>query len=231
MATEGDRAMPVMETIVPRKPRDTSVPPAEIVREYGPYPGQNVHGVTHDGRHVWLARGDSLAAIDPGTGDVVRELAVAGDAGTAFDGQHLWQIADARIHKIDPATGAVVASIPAPAQGCDSGLAWAEGTLWVGEYRARRIHQVDPVTGAVLRTLESDRFVTGVSWTHGELWHGTFEDDRSELRRIDPATGEVLARAQMPDGVAITGLESDGGELFYCGGGSSRRVRAVKKPR
>ena len=223
--------MPVMETIVPTKQRDPSIPTAEVVREYGPYPGHNVHGVTFDGSRVWFARGDGIAAIDPGSGDVVRELAVAGDAGTAFDGTHLWQLAAARIQKIDPATGAVLATIPAPAEGRDSGLAWAEGTLWVGEYRARRIHQIDPATGAVLRSLESDRFVTGVSWTHGELWHGTFEDDRSELRRIDPVTGEVLARAQLPDGVAVSGLESDGGDLFYCGGGTSHTVRAVKKPR
>ena len=205
---------------------------AEIVREYGPFPGaQNIGGVTHDGRRVWAAAGARLLAFDPGSGDVTRTLDRAADAGTAFDGKHLYQIAEARIDKIDPATGSVVASIAAPGHGADSGLAWAEGSLWVGQYRDRRIHQIDPETGEILRTIQSNRFVTGVTWVDGELWHGTFEDDRSELRRIDPATGEVLARAQLPDGVAVSGLESDGGDLFYCGGGSSGKVRAVKRPK
>jgi glutamine cyclotransferase len=204
----------------------------EILREYGPFPGiDQVHGVTFDGEHVWFARGESLVELDPGTGEVIRELPVAADAGTAFDGEYLWQIADVRIHKIDPRSGQVVATIPAPADGRDSGLTWAEGTLWVGEYRARRIHQIDPDTGAILRTIESDRFVTGVSWVDGELWHGTWEGDESEIRRIDPDNGAVLERLEMPPGNGVSGLESDGTGLFYCGGGPTGKVRAVRKPR
>jgi outer membrane protein assembly factor BamB len=204
---------------------------AEIVREYGPFPGvEQVHGVTFDGRHVWFAIGEAIAALDPTSGALVRRLDLPGDAGTAFDGEHLWQLAEDRIQKIDPGTGRVLSTIPAPSQGRDSGLTWAEGTLWVGEYRGRRIHQIDATTGAILRTIESDRFVTGVSWTEGELWHATHEDDASELRRIAPATGEVLERVQLPEGVAVTGLESDGAGVFYCGGGTSGCIRAVRKP-
>jgi len=205
--------------------------PAEILREYGPYPGiDQVHGVTFDGAHVWFARGESIVAFDPTSGTLVRELAVSGDAGTAFDGKHLYQIAAARIDKIDPATGDVVASIPAPGHGGDSGLTWAEGALWVGEYRGRRIHQIDPESGAILRTIDSDRFVTGVTWTDGELWHGTWEGDESDLRRIDPESGAVLEQLAMPSGVGVSGLESDGADLFYCGGGPSGKVRVVRKP-
>jgi glutamine cyclotransferase len=204
---------------------------AEVMREYGPYAGmEQVHGVTFDGTHVWFARGESIVAFDPESGAVVRELPFAADAGTAFDGRYLWQIAGDRIQKIDPRTGKVVATIPAPSQGRDSGLAWAEGTLWVGEYRGRRIHQIDPATGAVLRTIESDRFVTGVTWVNGELWHATMEAEKSELRRIDPRTGNVLQRVEMPAGLVVSGLESDGAEVFYCGGGTSGKVRAVRKP-
>ena len=205
---------------------------AEIVREYGPFPGTDqVHGVTYDGQHVWFAAGDTLRAIDPGSGAVVRSIDVAAHAGTAFDGQHLFQLAEDRIQKIHPKTGRVIATIPAPGGGADSGLAWAEGTLWVGQYRARRIYQIDPETGAILRTIESNRFVTGVTWVDGELWHGTWEGDESDLRRIDPETGEVLERLAMPDGVGVSGLESDGGEQFFCGGGKSGKVRVVRKPR
>jgi glutamine cyclotransferase len=205
--------------------------PAEIVRELGPVGGATgVHGVSYDGRHVWAATGAQLLALDPRTGEVARTLEVACDAGTAFDGKHLWQIAEKRIDKIDPATGQVLASIPAPGDGGDSGLTWAEGSLWVGNYRGRRIHQVDPATGAVQRTIESDRFVTGVTWVDGDLWHGTWEGDESELRRVDAKSGAVLDRLAMPAGVFVSGLESDGGELLYCGGASSGKVRAVRRP-
>src|SRR5262245_12108217 len=203
---------------------------AEILREYGPYPGMNqIHGVTFDGTQVWFARGESIVALDPKSGAMVRELPVAAEAGTAFDGEYLWQLADDRIQKVDPRSGQVVATIPAPAHGRDSGLTWAEGTLWVGEYRARKIHQIDAKTGAILRTIESDRFVTGVSWVNGELWHGTLEADQSELRRVNPETGEVLERLEMPSGVTVSGLEADGAGVFYCGGGSRSEERRVGK--
>jgi glutamine cyclotransferase len=212
--------------------REPAAHAAEIVREYGPYAGTpDIHGITHDGHHVWAAAGARLIAIDPASGEVSRTLDRAGDAGTAFDGKHLYQIAEARIDKIDPATGGVVASIPAPGHGKDSGLAWAEGSLWVGQYRDRKILQIDPASGAVLRTIESNRFVTGVTWVDGDLWHGTWEAEESEIRRVDPETGEVLERLQMPAGVGVSGLESDGADLFYCGGGSSGKVRAVRRPR
>lgn len=211
-----------------------SEPPAqtaEIVREYGPFDGAaRVHGVSHDGERVWAATGVSLVAFDPGSGVTQRTLPCASDAGTAFDGKHLYQIAEARIDKIDPATGQVLTSIPAPGRGGDSGLTWAEGHLWVGQYRDRRIHQIDPATGAILRTIESNRYVTGVTWVDGELWHGTWEGDESELRRVDPVDGAVLDRVQMPAGTGISGLESDGAGLFYCGGGDSGTVRAVRRP-
>ena len=205
---------------------------AEIIREYGPFPNvDQVGGVTYDGKHVWYAAGGSLNAMDPSSGESVRSLDVPAHAGTAFDGRHLFQIAEQQIQKIDPATGRVIATIPAPGGGGDSGLAWAEGTLWVGQYRDRKIHQVDPETGAILRTIESNRFVTGVTWVDGELWHGTSEDGESNVRRIDPQTGEVLEQLDMPTGVGVSGLESDGGDRFYCGSGKSAKVRAVRRPK
>ena len=205
---------------------------AEIVREYGPFPGADqVGGVTYDGHSVWFAAGGTLHTFDPESGKAGRSIDVAAHAGTAFDGRHLFQLAEDRIQKIDPTTGRVLATIPAPGGGGDSGLAWAEGTLWVGQYRDRKIHQVDPETGAILRTIESNRFVTGVTWVDGELWHGTWEGDDSDLRRVDPLTGEVLEQLEMPAGVVVSGLESDGGDRFFCGGGKSGRIRAVRRPR
>jgi glutamine cyclotransferase len=206
--------------------------PAEIAREYGPFPDvPRVNGVTFDGQSVWIASGDRLHALDPASGKLKRAIDVASHAGTAFDGRHLYQIAEDRIVKLDPETGRVISTIPAPGGGGDSGLAWAEGSLWVGQHRGRKIHRIDPETGKILRTIESNRVVTGVTWVDGELWHGTWEGEESDLRRIDPATGEVLERLDMPEGSGVSGLESDGRDLFFCGGGGSGKVRAVRRPK
>jgi len=203
---------------------------AEILREFGPFPdAQGVHGVSFDGHHVWIALGDKLNALDPVSGRMQNSIDVAAHAGTAFDGRHLFQIAENSILKIDPGNGQVVATIPAP-DGGGSGLAWAEDSLWVGQYRNRKIHQIDPDTGKIISTVESNRFVTGVTWVDGDLWHGTWEAEESELRRVNPATGEVLESIEMPAGVGVSGLESDGRDQFFCGGGNSGKVRVVRRP-
>lgn len=204
---------------------------ATILREYGPFPGIDaVHGLTYDGEQVWFATGTSLVALDPASGMTSRTLAMTANAGTAFDGTHLYQIADGHIQKVDPNTGDVLSTIPAPDGERTSGMAWAEGSLWVAAYKDRKIRQIDPGTGKVLRTIESNRYVTGVTWVDGELWHGTWENDESELRRLEPRTGEVLEAVEMPAGVGVSGLESDGGARFFCGGGESGKVRAVQRP-
>lgn len=204
---------------------------ADILREYGPFTGvDRVHGVTFDGQQVWFASGDKLNAVDPATGEIVRSIDVAAHAGTAFDGTHLFQIAEDRIHKIDPKTGAILSSVPAPGEGGHSGLAWAEGSLWVGQYRGRRIFQIDPDTGAVLHVVESDRFVTGVTWLDGELWHATWEGEKSDIRCVAPATGDVLEHIDMPAGAYVSGMESDGGGQLFCGSGNSSKIRVVRRP-
>jgi glutamine cyclotransferase len=204
---------------------------AEVMREYGPFPGvDQVAGVTFDGEKVWFASGDKLNVLDPDSGKTERSIDVAAHAGTAFDGTYLYQIAEKVIQKIDPKSGRVVKTIPSPGDGGDSGMAWAEGSLWVGHYREKKIHQIDPETGAVLRSIESNKFVTGVTWVDGELWHATWQGDESELRRVDPRTGEVLEELAMPIGAGISGLESNGRGQFFCGGGKSGKLRAVRKP-
>ena len=205
---------------------------AEIVREYGPFPDTTkIGGVTYDGQQVWIAVGDKLNAFDPASGKMLRSIDVPAHAGTAFDGQYLYQVAGDHIQKIDPKTSQVLARIPTPSSSGHSGLAWAEGTLWVAHYDDRKIYQIDPQTGAVLRTIESTRFVTGVTWVDGELWHGTWEGDESDLRRVDPQTGEVLECLELPPGVGVSGLECDGGDQFFCGGGDSAKVRIVRRPK
>lgn len=203
---------------------------AEITEEYGPFPDvDHVAGVTFDGENVWFASGEKLNALDPQSGRVVRSIDVAAHAGTAFDGQYLYQIAEDRIVKIDPISGEILSAIPAPGGGGDSGLAWAEGSLWVGQHRGRKIHRIEPETGRILSTIESNRFVTGVTWVDGELWHGTWEGKESELRHIEVETGKVLEKRTMPEQTGISGLEAGDRGQFYCGGGPSGKIRMVRR--
>jgi glutamine cyclotransferase len=203
---------------------------AEVIHEYGPFPGvEHVHGVSYDGQNVWFASGEKLNALEPSSGETLRSIDVSAYGGTAFDGRHLYQIAEDRIQKIDPENGKVVSTIPTPGDS-NSGLTWAEGSLWIGQYRDRKIHQLDPETGEILRTLATKRFVTGVTWVDNELWHGTWEGDHSDLRRVNPDTGEVLETIEMAKGTGVSGLESDGKDRFFCGGGKSATVRVVRRP-
>lgn len=203
----------------------------EVEREYGPFAEHGpVHGVTFDGVEVWFASGDKLQALDPESGELTRALEVPCDAGTAFDGQYFYQLDRGRIRKIDPRIGRVVATIPAPDLAGASGMAWAEGSLWVGQFADRKILELDPETGKVLSEVVSDRFVTGVSFCDGELWHATQENERSELRRVDRKTSEVLEQLELPAGIIVSGLEADGQGRFFCGGGKSGKLRVVKRP-
>ncbi len=125
----------------------------------------------------------------------------------------------------------MLATIPAPGGGGDSGLAWAEGTLWVGQHGGRRIYQIDPETGAILRTIVSNRMVTGVAWIDGELWHGTGGPEQGEVRRLDPHSGDVLCRLEMPEGTGVSGLDADRDGRFFVGGGTSGKIRAIRRPK
>lgn len=202
---------------------------AEILAEYTFRGIEQVHGVTHDGQNAWIAVGDRLQAVAP-DGALGRAISVRAQAGSAFDGRHFYQIAAGKIQKVDPTTGAVVAIVPAPPDADYAGLTWAEGALWVGQYQGRRILKVDPETGRVLRTVRSDRLVTGVTFADGELWHGATEAEQAELRRVEPTSGEVLEALVMPDAF-VSGLEYDGNDRFYVGGGKSGRLRVVRRPR
>lgn len=210
----------------------------EVLREYdvagketGTETGTSVvHGVTFDGTDVWFADGEHLRSFDPATGKEKRKLAVPCAAGTAFDGERFYQVDKGEILTIDPATGDILARVPAPSENA-AGLTWAEGSLWVGMYRERKIHRLDPKTGKIQHTIDSARFVTGVTFVDGDLWHGTWEGDESDIRHVDKETGEVLEALPMPKGTVVSGLEFDGKETLFAGGGRSGKVRALRRPK
>ena len=200
---------------------------AEVIREYVPIEESQVQGVTFDGKLVWYARDDELVAFDPGTERIVRRLRVpSARAGTAFDGKHIYQLARGEILVLQPDDGTIVRRMPSPSRDDDSGMAWADGYLWIGQFRQSKIHKVDAKTGEIVKTLTSDRFVTGVSCVDGMLWHGASGDGQPcELRRIT-ADGRVEESLAVPVD-KISGLEAAGDGSFWCGGeqGTLRRVR------
>ncbi|MGZ3424778.1 MAG: glutamine cyclotransferase, partial [Polyangiales bacterium] len=172
---------------------------AEIVREFQPIDEGRIHGVTFDGKLVWFARDNELVAFDPDGAKVIHRFSIPeADAGTAFDGEHLYQLAHGQILVIRPSDGRVVRSFAAPGKGGDSGMAWADGYLWIGQFRDSKIHKVDAKTGEVVKTLSSDRMVTGVSCVEGALWHGASYDGKpTELRRL-AADGSVQEILEVP---------------------------------
>ncbi|MEQ9503306.1 MAG: glutamine cyclotransferase [Deltaproteobacteria bacterium] len=187
---------------------------------------EHVGGVDFDGERIWCATGKALCAIDPESGAVTQRLDILADAGTAFDGTHLYQLVDSSIQKILPSSGEVIATLPSPCQDRASGMAWAEGCLWVGEYAAKKIHRVDAATGEHLGTLESNRYVTGVTWADGHLWHGATDGSKSALRRVAAETGEVEEQLEVPGFVSGLAAAPDG---FFCGAGRQGAVRFVRK--
>lgn len=226
-AAKRKRATKTKTLPVPRRTKR-----AAIVAEHPIEGVERIAGVTHDGERVWIAdmtRG-GLVAVDPETGRTVRRLVdIPAEAGTAFDGSHIYQLTAGRIRKVDPSTGAIMATLDAPA-GVPTGLAYAAGALWVGDWTGRSIRKIDPATGRVLKTIRSDRFVTGVTWAGGDLWHGTDGDTTSELRKVDPDSGEVLERLELPKGVHCSGLEADGEGRLWFGDRTSGNLRAAKRP-
>jgi streptogramin lyase len=204
---------------------------AEVVREYMPIDDRGIHGVTFDGKLVWFARNDEVICFDPNTSEVVRRYSIPGaGAGTAFDGEFIYQLAKEEIVVVRPSDGAVVRRLPSPGKGADSGMAWGDGYLWVGQYSQGKINKVDPKTGEIVKTLTSDRFVTGVSCVDGELWHAGVGNDRpTELRRLGPE-GKVEEALTVPVSL-ISGMERTKDGDFWCGGekGKLRLVRRKRK--
>ncbi len=202
----------------------------EVIREYRPLDEGKIHGVTFDGKLVWFARDGELVAFDPEGERVVHRYAVPNaGAGTAFDGEHIYQLAQGEILVIAPSDGRILRRLPSPGKGEDSGMAWADGYLWVGQYHKAKIHKVDAKTGEVVKTLSSDRFVTGVSCIGGELWHGLSEDEGTakECELVHLASdGTQLERMSVPV-ARLAGMERTRSGDFWCAGekGKLRLVR------
>ncbi|HVH46391.1 MAG TPA: glutamine cyclotransferase [Labilithrix sp.] len=217
-------------TMTTKQSTKTRKAEAEVVREYVPIDDRDIHGVTFDGKLVWFARNDEVVAFDPEAGNVVRRYDVpSANAGTAYDGEHIYQLAKGEIVVLHPSDGRVVRKLPAPGKGEDSGMAWGDGYLWIGQYSRSKIHKVDPKTGEVVKTFTSDRFVTGVSCIDGALWHGAHGDQKPcELRRL-AADGTVEETLTVPVQM-IAGVEGTPEGDFWCAGekGKLRLVRRKK---
>jgi streptogramin lyase len=187
--------------------------------------------VTFDGTLAWFAVGDRLQSFEPEGGSLGASIKVKAMSGTAYDGEFFYQLAEGFIQKLDPKTRTVIKRTASPAGTQSAGMTWAEGALWIAKFPERKILKVDPDSGEVLRTLTAPRCVTGITFVQDQLWHGTWEDDESDIRRISPETGELLESLQMPPGTMVSGREYDGQGTFYAGGGKSGKLRAVRLPK
>jgi hypothetical protein len=189
---------------------------ADIIQRATPIAGRRIHGVTYDGKLVWYAADTEIVGYNPETDRVTTRLTVPATAGTAYDGRYFYQIAGAEILVVDRESR-IVRRLPAPNGTDDSGMAYADGYLWVGQYKAAKIHQIDAQTGEIVKTLTSDRYVTGVSCVDGDVWHGVDEEGGpSELRALAP-DGSIREVIRFDSPVSIAGIESDGQGGFWCG--------------
>lgn len=125
--------------------------------------------------------------------------------GVTFDGRRLWFATGTSPRALDPGNRKTPRSIDVAAR---------EGTAIDGRHPFQlaedRIQNIDPVAGRVLAAIPA----TGGGAGSGLTWA---EGTREQL--------------DLPAGMGVPGLESDGGEPFVCGGGGSGKVRAIRRPR
>ena len=192
----------------------------------------SVHGVTHDGQRVWAATGARLIAFDPESGEPTRTLDRACDAGTAFDGTYLYQIAERASTRSIPPPARCWRRSRRPATAYDSGLTWAEGSLWVGQYRDRKIHQIDPATGAShahhrVQPLRHRRDLGRRRAVARHLGRRRERDPphRPGERRRARAAGDAAAAS------ASAGSSPTGPISSIAAAATSGKVRAVRRPK
>lgn len=102
-------------------------------------------------------------------------------------------------------------------------LWWRQGDAGIGAQEERAGEAA--VGGAVIaersrvrvvRELPHDpeAFTQGLLWWHGALWESTGQYGQSEVRKVDPETGEVLDRVRLPPELFGEGLARVGRRLY-----------------
>jgi streptogramin lyase len=186
--------------------------------------------------YFWVGAGSAWAAddstrtllrIDPATNRTSARLSV-GNGTSAFvtDGRRAWVLnhRENSLDRIDLATNAVtrLATGLGPADNSAvERIALRDGTLWVTG-RGADLLRVSPESGAVLGTTEIGPAGIDVAATADSVWVAVFEaaaEPRGdpvvgEVVRIDPRTGAVAQRIVPDRKLFLTGLVSDGANVW-----------------
>ena len=120
-----------------------------------------------------------------------------------------------------------IETFPAP-QGSGATLALGGGSVWIGGLppdaaacnpKCGQITRLDPETGAVQATITVPKYPRALAYGFGALWAEVEVPDNTAalVVKIDPATNEVVAQAEIPD-VVVSG--STGNPRLAVGAGA-----------
>ena len=184
-----------------------------IVKSFPAPTGTQPNGLAWDGRYLWMSsymRNGGIYKLNPEDGSVLGIFTppVApseGYSGLTFDGTYLWHTTfySDLMDKLALPDLVVVSRIPCP-KFSPGDLAWDGSSLWTCDGgHSPRLYQVDPGTGEVL--LQFDVPGTGQSQLAGLAYGGPGREPgclwlswRSEIFKIDPTDGHIIARMPAP---------------------------------
>jgi ABC-type transport system substrate-binding protein/class 3 adenylate cyclase len=148
---------------------------------------------------------NSLGAIDPASGKLVRETAVGNGPQSIAVGEGATWVAntlDHTVSRVQPGGG----SVAIPVDGIPSGVATGFGLVWVSDFSDRAVERISPGANKVV----GDEIVVGngpasIATGYGAVWVANTLD--GTVSRISPGGGQtdVLQVAGRPDGIAIGG--------------------------
>ena len=169
------------------------IPPSEV----------NQGNYSYAAGHFWAWAGDPdlFVEIDPKSGAVLKRISPTSEVRAyAVAGNDLWEVGNRTLAKIDINLGAEVARYPLPRDpalpGAQTGVAVAEGSIWVTRGGLNEVLRVDPATGRVVRRYEGVTGAVTIAIDAGVAWTIS---NFSGVMVLDLVTGSVV-RAGIPVG-------------------------------
>ena len=181
--------------------------------------------------HVWFAAGDKLNALDPASGNTVRSIDVA--APCRHRVRRPAPVPDRRRpHPQDRSAHRPRARAPSLPPAAAATRGWPGPKARSGSASTASARSTRSIPRPARSCAPSSPTASSPASRGSTASCGTAPGKATRANcALIPATGEVLERLEMPAGVGVSGLESDGGDRFFCGGGPSGRLRTVRRPR
>jgi DNA-binding SARP family transcriptional activator/DNA-binding beta-propeller fold protein YncE len=150
---------------------------------------------------AWAGNPDVFVEIDPGSGTVLKRISPTSDVRAyVVTGNALWEVGDATLAEIDIDLSAEVRRYPLPRDpklpGGQTGVAAADGSLWVTRGGLDEVLRIDPHAGRVVRVYSGVPGAVSIAVDAGSAWTISHFSGVSVL---DLATGKVV-RASIPVG-------------------------------